>query len=249
MTEQGDGGAWFYTIGNERKGPVSLGDVEALVRAGVIQRDTLVWTRGRANWQAAVEVPEVAAFVSAVIPPVPPPVPPPPATGSPWAGAAPDAYDAVVATYRPEAFRDLYMWFWICVGPGVLFCLPYIAGIVLGCILLYRFWAVIQKGGGARTTPGLAVGLGFIPLFGFYWQFVAIYGLAQDMNAYCRRNGIDAKVNENLALALCIINCLLVIPFVQYAAFIASIILDILFAGECSRAAEAIVRARQQQPA
>lgn len=55
------------------------------------------------------------------------------------------------------------------------------AGEVPGLIALYRAWKVLQPGG-ARTTPGKAVGFLFIPLFNLYWVFVALYGWAQDWN-------------------------------------------------------------------
>jgi hypothetical protein len=245
MTESQRDGGWFYTVGGERKGPVGFSDLEALVRAGVIHRDTLVWTAGRADWKPAVDVPELSALVSAVIPPVPPSAAG--AAPGPWAGGAPDEYDGAVASYRPEAFKELFTWFWICIGPGMLLCFPAIAGIVLSCILRYRFWAVIQKGGGARTTPGLAVGLLFVPLFNFYWQFVSTHGLAQDMNAYCRRNNIPGQVNESMALAICILSCLSVIPYVGIATALAALILHIVMFSECSTVAAAIVRSRNQK--
>ena len=52
--------------------------------------------------------------------------------------------------------------------------------------LIYRSWRLIQNGY-ARTTPKAAVGLSLIPLFNIYWIFVAIHGLAKDMNAYAKR--------------------------------------------------------------
>src|SRR4030042_6627005 len=54
-----------------------------------------------------------------------------------------------------------------------------IAAIVFDCIILYRHWWLLQ-GHGARTTPGKAVGFGFIPFFCFYWWFIAYAGLAKD---------------------------------------------------------------------
>ena len=50
--------------------------------------------------------------------------------------------------------------------------------------------ASIQDGY-ARTTPGLAVGLMFIPVFNIYWQFVALKGLAEDFWSILKKEWVD----------------------------------------------------------
>lgn len=67
------------------------------------------------------------------------------------------------------------------VGIGVLIAsgFGFTFGGIYSYIILFRAWKVIQAGG-ARTTPGKAVGLLFIPIFNFYWIFVAYYGWATD---------------------------------------------------------------------
>ncbi len=67
------------------------------------------------------------------------------------------------------------------VGIGILIAsgFGFIFGGIYSYIILFRAWKVIQAGG-ARTTPGKAVGLLFIPIFNFYWIFVAYYGWATD---------------------------------------------------------------------
>jgi len=253
MTDPSAVQQWFYAVGAERKGPVGRADLDALVRAGVVRRDTLVWTSGAADWRPAGVVPDLADVLRSAAPDVPPPPPPPPTsqpsspppTPGPWASQSPDAYDYAVSTYRPESFKELFTWFWICSGPGILLCFPIVAGIVLGFVLQYRFWAVIQKGGGARTSPGMAVGLSFVPLFNLYWNFVSVHGLAQDMNAYCRRNGIPGQVNETMALVFCIAQCVLIVPYLNLLVLIPVIVLQILLWGQCADVAAAIVRARR----
>jgi hypothetical protein len=59
---------------------------------------------------------------------------------------------------------------------------------VLQLIFLYLAWALIQDGR-SRTTPGGAVGKLFVPIFNIYWIFVAIGGLAADLNRYGRTKG------------------------------------------------------------
>ena len=69
-------------------------------------------------------------------------------------------------TYTPQSFRKLWLWFAWLVGAGIpltfigigVFLL--IAGGVIGLILLYRFWSLIQDGK-ARTSPAQAVGFLF----------------------------------------------------------------------------------------
>lgn len=57
----------------------------------------------------------------------------------------------------------------------------FVIGAIFGFIFLYRAWFILQPGG-ARTTPGKAVGFMFIPFFNFYWKFVAFHGWSQDWN-------------------------------------------------------------------
>ena len=74
--------------------------------------------------------------------------------------------------------------------------------VVFWARLFYRSWAVIQDGDRVRTTPGLAVGLNFVPIFNCYWVFISQVGLAQGMNDYCQTRGIQApQVSEELAIA------------------------------------------------
>jgi hypothetical protein len=127
----------------------------------------------------------------------PAPLRPVPGYGA-LAGPAPEAVSSL---------RTLYMWFAILTGVGIipcLNCLTFIPQIVIGCILLYKLWTVIQDGY-ARTTPGVAVGFCFIPIFNFYWIFVAYHGLGQDLNRYLRDAGIRAQPVGALPLFYCII--------------------------------------------
>ena len=73
--------------------------------------------------------------------------------------------------------------FWLLLS--IAFGLSIYALIVL-LIFIYRIWQGIQDGY-ARTTPGKAVGLLFIPLFNIYWVFQVFWGFAKDYNSYLRR--------------------------------------------------------------
>jgi hypothetical protein len=86
---------------------------------------------------------------------------------------------------------------------------------VLSGIFLYRAWAQIQDGR-ARTTPGKAVGFRFIPIFNFYWEFVAVKGLGEDIEHYARAKRIAINpIAKWLALSYCIMMIVgYILPFV-----------------------------------
>jgi len=125
-----------------------------------------------------------------------------------------------------------------------------IAAIVFDCIILYRHWWLLQ-GHGARTTPGKAVGFGFIPFFCFYWWFIAYAGLAKDNNAYMDKAGIQrAKMSCGLALAMCIVGIissfLTWIPIVSIFIAIPEIIIGFLFVLQMKNAILAIMNYREK---
>jgi hypothetical protein len=137
--------------------------------------------------------------------------------------------------YPPGGFNTLYWcYFGLSLGGMLLtitiilaiFGLPVMIGAaVCAAIFLYRAWDQVQDGE-ARATPGLAVGLMFVPLFNLYWAYIAIWGLSKNMNSYTRRNNIEAPaVNETLALGLCVLMSVgLVFMFVPYLNIIAWLI-------------------------
>jgi len=56
---------WYMAIGGHQVGPVSQEEILANLRNGSIDKDTLVFTSGMANWQSLKDVPVFAAFVTA----------------------------------------------------------------------------------------------------------------------------------------------------------------------------------------
>jgi hypothetical protein len=74
---------WHYALDGEQKGPVSAEDFERLVSAGVVGRDTLVWTDGMAAWEALAQV-----LPDTIPAPAPPAFPSPSSTAIPGAGQA-----------------------------------------------------------------------------------------------------------------------------------------------------------------
>jgi hypothetical protein len=97
-----------------------------------------------------------------------------------------------------EAFPALVIW-------GLTAFAAIVTGTVLVVKILYRAWTAIQDGQ-ARTTPGRAVGGLFIPIYNFYWFFVAWNGLAKDFNAFLSRHQIPTRrLPEGLFLTYCIL--------------------------------------------
>ena len=82
-----------------------------------------------------------------------------------------------------------------------------IVSVIFCCMLHYHLWNVIPKEI-ARTTPGKAVGLMFIPLFNLYWMFVSYLGLSKDLNKTLQQRGIRYQASEGLGLTLCILTIL-----------------------------------------
>jgi hypothetical protein len=61
----------------------------------------------------------------------------------------------------------------------------------------------------ARTTPGKAVGFLFIPIFNFYWWFVALWGWAKDWNSHAARSqGRLRGTSEGLPLVIAIVGAI-----------------------------------------
>jgi len=100
-------------------------------------------------------------------------------------------------------------------GAGSIFL---ILEVILFFIVLHRAWVAVQKYH-PRTTPGLAVGLCFVPLFNFYWRFVAIYGLVQDFNRAAEsEDREDLCIPQAIGLLPPILACLYVVPCINYLA-------------------------------
>jgi len=156
--------------------------------------------------------------------------------------------------YSAGGFNTLYWnYFGLAIGGvllsitviGVLIGFPaLVASAVCAAIFLYRSWDQVQDSE-ARATPGLAVGLMFVPLFNLYWAYIAIWGLSKNLNSYTRRNNIEApKVNEGLALGLCVMMSVglifMFIPFLNILAWLVTIPLALVVMNDFRKASMAI---------
>jgi len=137
-----------------------------------------------------------------------------------------------------EKLNTYFTAFWICMVVGFSLCfvivgLPVvIVSVIYWNMLLYQLWKLIPADI-ARTTPGKAVGFQFIPIFWFYWYFVAYWGLCQDMNETLKQRGIQHRVSEGLGLTYSI-SCVacwitMFIPYVDIVVSIVALVICIFF--------------------
>ena len=79
-------------------------------------------------------------------------------------------------------------------------------------------------------SPGL-VWLYLIPLFNLVWHFFIVINMAKSLHAEFLYRGIVEEPNpgQGVGLATCILNCLSVIPYVNYVTGIASLICWIIY--------------------
>ena len=83
---------------------------------------------------------------------------------------------------------------------------------------VFRLWEEIPRRF-ARTTPEVAAGLSLVPFFNWYWMFVALGGLYQDMNKVLEAYGHNKRFNTTLIFMACIL--WLVGFFIFFVAIIA----------------------------
>ncbi|HEX3357402.1 MAG TPA: RDD family protein [Tepidisphaeraceae bacterium] len=58
---------WFYSRGDAQEGPVTLEQLQELLRTGAIQPDNLVWIEGLTKWTAAWSIPALATAAAAPV--------------------------------------------------------------------------------------------------------------------------------------------------------------------------------------
>jgi uncharacterized protein (TIGR00266 family) len=68
---------WYYAQNNAPVGPISFDDLAGRIRTGMVTPDTLVFTTGMSQWQAAKDTPQLAALFAGAAPAAstaPPPI-------------------------------------------------------------------------------------------------------------------------------------------------------------------------------
>ena len=90
-----------------------------------------------------------------------------------------------------------------------------IYGGVVFWVLVYRMWAAIQDGH-ARTSPGPAVGLLFVPVYNVYWVFQVFPGFAKDFNAFASRHSLNApRLSTGVFVAYAVLVVAAIVPWVE----------------------------------
>lgn len=236
---------WFYARQGVKAGPVSIAQLRLHLEEGYLDRETdLVWAEGLEDWKPPSRVP-------ALLEEAPPWAGPDSEDGAP--GLLPAVEEArfgllllcfgagftlaiggLVAIYWGELrglsmARDPFSKLLTVLGTTAAFASAgfLIAGIVLVSTYLYRAWLILQPFG-APLTPGLAVGLLFVPIFNLYWSFRAILGWAQTYNRVIRDDPAfesAPRANTVAFLALCSLLIVRLLARVFAAIFVDSRIL------------------------
>ncbi|HAL45380.1 MAG: hypothetical protein A2Y12_19030 [Planctomycetes bacterium GWF2_42_9] len=229
---------WYYVLNNQQCGPVDEDTIQSLIQNGSIRKGTLVWKAGMQEWQKAEAT--SLEYLFSDLPPVEikPPI------------------------YSAGSFQSLWLWLvWMNIAGTILVAFnsetfskiafaTSIVSAVIQCVLIYRFWAIIQDGK-ARTTPGYAVGLCFIPIFHIYWTYIAYVCLAENINSYCNERKFNSpRVDKNLALiwyVLFLVNHLILfVPNLWYFTGIPSMIIGIIFFKQFVEASKGIIFSEQR---
>jgi len=104
-------------------------------------------------------------------------------------------------------------------------------------VVLWKMWRSIQDGH-ARTTPGKAIGLLFIPFFNIYWIFQVWGGFPTDYNSYVQRHRLPVShLPAGVFKAYPAIILLTAIPFL---GILAALVNMFLFVAIISKTCDAV---------
>ena len=130
-----------------------------------------------------------------------------------------------------------------------------LAAYILSFVKIYRAWDLIQPlrrldpDSASMPTPGLAIGLLFVPFYNLYWNFVSLHGLAVKSNRYMALTGIEARpMKEGVAQAYCILILCSIVPSIGSFVALANLIVFYLFMLDVDRARGAIRQHREGVP-
>ena len=132
----------------------------------------------------------------------------------------------------PLVFQSITLGFLLIPIVALVAIIPGILAAIFVAILHYRCWKALPEGY-ARLTPGMAVGLLFVPFFGFYWAFPSFYGLAQDCANWARIKGLRGYTHlPALGLTyaiLSVVSCVVIlIPFLNFLVQVGAFVIWIL---------------------
>lgn len=228
--------SWFYAVDDEQKGPVPFDELQRMVGTSQLPSHTLVWSEGLSDWQSYRDL--TAQFASSPISPETPGATTlPQGHAEPLAAPLPIPANLKRASFLKLMIISgiaivlligaLGLVFFTAMpagpggsstGGGAMIALTVILviaalvmlvwSVVLSMIYVYRAWLMLQAFG-ASTTPGVAVGFQFIPLFNLYWAFRAYWNWSRDYNSAIRsdpRLQNAPRATEGVFLTYCICN-------------------------------------------
>jgi hypothetical protein len=255
--------AYFLYADGQQTGPFTL----AQVRERKITRATMVWYEGLSGWVGAEQVDELKDLFGGSSSTAAPP-PSVSIDGSVVPGYASNQQLAEQLS-RHHRLMIVFLLSWI--GFAVIFVIILVftvamqseesiagVGIIGGALLLaliilqivhfckfhYRCWEVaIARTGERDTSPDMAVGLLFVPLFNLYWNFRSYHRLTQLLERAYNERGlppVDAPA-PGTTMALCILNVCSVVPFLGGLAALVAFVLWFIVLGAHKRACLALL--------
>lgn len=121
-------------------------------------------------------------------------------------------------------------------------------------VVLYRLWSyVIQASKSLGLTPsietaGKAVGFLFIPIFSYYWMFIACGKLPVNLNAVARKKGVASGISDTMGMLVAVFAVLSIIPVLGYVTgFVLAFILIPIFIHQSVRTVRALQGLKQDQ--
>jgi hypothetical protein len=209
---------WYYTVNNQPVGPIDEGKLSQLLASHTINANTLVWKEGMAEWKPLAQT-ELSKLLSGM------PVPP-------AAAAYVPNPESLLKTQEAKNLYDLTRWYKFFGFPFIFF------------FFIYKGWEAVPENS-RGLKPWKALGQLLIPLFNFYWVFVAIKDLPKELNAYIQKNNIQTPlVSESMALWISILVVLMVIPWLDFLVAIALYVIAIMFMNDLKKTLIAIAESK-----
>jgi len=205
---------FFYFDQNyQKQGPVSEERLRELAAQGLITPNSPVES-DTGHKGVAGQLPSLTFGTAAPTPSAQPTqTPPPPVKPAPAVSSNPGVVSAPSGAATIRKLKTYFVMSLLCLMLGIPLLFAWglgafllIASFIYWCKLLYELWKLIPSDI-ARTTPGKAVGFLFIPLFVYYWCFVSLLGLCNDLEKVLQQRGIQYQINKGLGKALCVLIC------------------------------------------
>jgi F0F1-type ATP synthase assembly protein I len=107
-------------------------------------------------------------------------------------------------------------------SPAAIFPLIAVTGGVYYFVWIYKIHAELARRFSEyeTTSPGLALGLSFVPVFNFIWFIMLIYGVARRANRALQEQGLPSAVSSGGILAMLIISQVLSVASLAFLPLI-----------------------------